>query len=618
LKAKIKLNKDFYLILIFLIFFILLYIQYNYSKKNIIKTYKNQKLTEAFLIKSSFKNIFNNAELLFKSKLDENIKEINTLFLLYNNIKSFNPEKIAKILNKNKTKGHYEVFVIDKNYRIIKTSYKPDLGYNLGQFPVFKKILDSVFEGKEHINVSPIYIDPASMNLKRYFLILSPDKKYLLQIAYVVDIYPVLKKTYFCDMKKYDDLKNLKLYFVSKYLIYPIHFRKRLLIKTPLNVLMAQTRDVFKEILKTSDINIKESKNFFNNENTAKRIFSIFQQKNIISKLDLKNNTYEIFTIINGFFKNFTNKLIIKNVFNTNILENNLLALKNRYLFLLIFFVSIVMAIRVVIYYISKKLNDLVEHMQSNEEITQKDSIIKEIDDLIGTYNYFRQKLNEEAEKNKKLLMQNRQFIIDTVHQIKTPLSIITLNSDFIKMKLDTNDKEIKEALDEIDAAISILTTSYEDLSYLSSENIVEYKPSNINLSEVVSQRVKFFINLANAKHKKLIVNIAQNILYNINKVEIERIADNNISNAIEYSTGEKIVIELKKEDGIIILRFVSRGERIKNPNKIFEKNYREHIHKRGLGVGLNIVKKICEKYGIEYKVYYKNGNNIFEYRFKT
>ena len=616
MKAKIKLNKDFYLVFIFLIFTFLLFIQYSYSKKNIIENFKNQKLTKIMIIKNGFKSIFDRAEFIFKSKLDENIKKLNTLYLMFDNIRDFDVDRVAEILNRNETIGHYEVFVIDRNYTIIKASYKPDLDYNLGQFPVFRKILDNVFDGKEKIDISPIYIDPASMNLKRYFLIRSPDKKYLLQIAYVVDIYPKLRRVYFDFLKKYDDLKKLKLFFVSKYLIYPIHFSKRLLKKTPLKILMKETFTVFKEILKTAGYKKIYKITLNTNEDTAKKIFKIFQQKKVISKLNLEKHEYEMYAIINGFFKNFSNKLIIENIYSTRILENDLATLKIRYLMLLMFVFIVGLFIRGIIYYVSSRLDELVQHMKKNLEIEKKDFVIKEIDELVNTYNYYRKKLNEEIEKNKQLLLQNRQFIIDTVHQIKTPLGIIALNSDFIRMKLNTQDEEIKESLDEIDAAISMLSTAYEDLSYISSKNIVVYKPSKINISEVLENRIKFFINLAKARNKKLTAEIQKDIFYEINKIEIERIIDNNISNAIEYSTGEEIIIVLKKEKDIV-LKFISEGKKIKNPDFIFEKNYREHSHKRGLGIGLNIVKKICEKYNAEYKVYYENGKNIFEYRFK-
>ena len=612
MKLKIKLNKDFCLSLFLGLIIFLVYLQFLYSKKNLVKTYKNQKFTQLFRVKDNFKSIFDNAEILFKSKLNDNMKELNILYLLYTDYKDFDPDKIAAIINKNEQKGHYEVFLIDKNKKIVKASYKKDLGYNLGQFPVFRKILNNTFKGKEHIDVSPVYIDPSSMNLKRYFLIRSLDKKYLLQIAYVVNIYPKLKKTYFKLKNKFDDLKKLKLYFVSKYLIYPIKFDNGRFNKTPLIKLMKNTSEIFNDIIKKSNLHI-----YGNNVHNrfGKKVFEIFSKKEIISYLDWKNNSFEVYTMVNGFFKDLSNRLIIKTVFNTKILQKDIENLKNKYFIAVIFTILIFIFIRFVIYYISHKLNELVMHMKNNREIQKTGSFIKEIDELIYTYNRYRNRLNKEIERNKQLLMENRRFIIDTVHQIKTPLSIIILNSDFIKMNV--KNQKLLEALDEIDASISMLTTSYEDLSYISSEKLVEYKSSYINISNILNERIKFFSNLAKAKDKKLIVNIEEHLKFKINKVEIERIIDNNITNAIEYSKEKEIYVKLKKENKEIIFEVISIGEKIQNPNKIFEKNYREHIHKRGLGLGLNIVKNICDKYNILYKTYYKNGSNVFEYKFK-
>ena len=67
-----------------------------------------------------------------------------------------------------------------------------------------------------------------------------------------------------------------------------------------------------------------------------------------------------------------------------------------------------------------------------------------------------------------------------------------------------------------------------------------------------------------------------------------------------------------------IVLEFKSYSQSIKNKEKLFEKNYREDESKRGLGLGLNMVKLICEKYNIEYELTYIDGQNNFRYTFKV
>ena len=620
MKLKIRLNKNIWLILFIFIIFAGIYFQYLYTTKNLIQNYKSKDISATFQIRDKFKSILNEAEISFKINLSSNIKVLNALYLMYGNIKTFDAKFVAKLLNEeNEGPGKYEVFLINRKYKIIKASYKPDIGYNLGTFPAFKKILDKVFSGKEKIDVSYVHLDIASMNLKRYFLIRSPDKKYLLQIAYVIDIYPKLQNTYYKLKAKFKDLKDIKIYFMDKYMIYPINLKKRYSKKLSLDELTKISLELFTKLLKESNNsrkykNILKSKNF---EVLGKSILKIFKKHNgVISKVHLQKHLINVTTIINGFFKTLTNKLIIKNQFETKGLQNSLDLIKFRFLLFLATLLIIVLSFKYIYFYISKTLRKLVYSMKRNEKIKKINSFIEEIDDLINTYNSYRDKLNEEINKNEKLLKENRRFVVDTIHQIKTPLSIIALNSDFIKMQ--TKDKDILESIEEIEAAVSILAHSYNDLSYSASEKVVNYKPIKLNFSEILKERIKFFSVLAKARNKKIVAEIQEGIFLNINKVELERIIDNNISNAIDYSKGKEIYIELKRNNEFAVFKVASFGEKIKDTKKVFEKNYREQEHKKGLGIGLNIVKIISEKYNIKYTLYYQNGQNIFEYKFVT
>ena len=624
MKWKIRLQKDFLILFLIAVVSVILYLQYLYNKKNLIDRFKSEEYAKTIQIRDKFKSVLNEAELIFKSKLDENLKVLNSLYLSYTGINNFNADKIAKIINKKyKDEGYYEVFVIDKNYKVIKASYKPDLGFNLGGFPKYRKVFEAVFSGKKKIDVSYLIFDYSSFTLKRYFLILSPDKKYLLQLAYVVNIYSKLRDIYYKLLNRYRDLNDIKLYFMDKYLIYPVNFKQRFQPKKPLEEAMDETAAILIGLLKDVGEYDKYAKMIENKrkcmifEHLSTIVLQLFySHNNILSKLNLNKHKYITYTLIEGFFKNFSNRLIIKNDFSTYILEKDIETIRNRFLIVLFSLGILALFMKFLVYYMSSKIKELVIHMKENRPVEKTNSYIKEFDDLAEAYNEYRKRLNEEIEKNKNLLMENRRFIVDTVHQLKTPLSIITLNSDFLKMQI--KDKNIEETLNEIEAAIAMLTNSYEDLSYLAAEKTVEYKPVELNLSDIVKQRVEFFTPLAKARNKNIVTDIDEGIIYKINKVEFERLVDNNISNAIDYSKGKEIKVSLKKSDNGFVLRVESFGEKIKEPQKLFEKNYREHTHKRGLGIGLNIVKKICDKYGIEYKVISKEGKNIFEYVFKS
>ena len=57
----------------------------------------------------------------------------------------------------------------------------------------------------------------------------------------------------------------------------------------------------------------------------------------------------------------------------------------------------------------------------------------------------------------------------------------------------------------------------------------------------------------------------------------------------------------------------------INNISMILDRNYTEiNSAKRSLGLGLNMVKTICEKYSIDYNAYSEKGINTFTYFFKV
>ena len=163
-----------------------------------------------------------------------------------------------------------------------------------------------------------------------------------------------------------------------------------------------------------------------------------------------------------------------------------------------------------------------------------------------------------------------------------------------------------------------MLSNSYEDLNYLISSNTIEYKAIEINLTEFLNERIDFFDVISQANDKTIYTNISDDVKVTMNDTELERIIDNNLSNAIKHSYDKsEIEIVLEKNHSEIILKFISKGKTIRDIAKIFDKNHTESYRaKRNLGLGLYMVKGICEKNYINYSVHSEDETNIFTYVF--
>jgi len=230
-------------------------------------------------------------------------------------------------------------------------------------------------------------------------------------------------------------------------------------------------------------------------------------------------------------------------------------------------------------------------------------------------YNLLYSKHQDQIEENRILLEENKLFIADMVHQIRTPLSVIMTNTSLIEMKTK---EEVSSYITQINSAINMLSNSYEDLSYIISNDTIEYKPIEIDLTDFLNERIDFFEVIAHANNKTITAHIQNDIKVSMNDTELERLIDNNLSNAIKHSYDKSdIEIVLEKNNSDIVLKFISKGTDIYNVTKLFDKNYTESYGaKRSLGLGLNIVKMICEKNNIRYSVHSEDNTNTFTYIF--
>jgi signal transduction histidine kinase len=207
-------------------------------------------------------------------------------------------------------------------------------------------------------------------------------------------------------------------------------------------------------------------------------------------------------------------------------------------------------------------------------------------------------------------------FIKESMHEINTPLSIISVNVDLFDSIYGKN-----KYFNRVKSATKSLATIYNDMDYLIKQNRVEYENENINLKQFLQERVSYFELTCQLKNINLcfICNVNEPILF-FNTTKLERIVDNTLSNAIKFSfTESKIEINLSiDEDENIVLSFQDYGKGIENPHKILDRYYRENEYKNGFGIGMSIVKSIIDEAEIELKVQSKLGEgSIFTYIFK-
>ncbi len=198
----------------------------------------------------------------------------------------------------------------------------------------------------------------------------------------------------------------------------------------------------------------------------------------------------------------------------------------------------------------------------------------------------------------KENLEKQKQFISDASHELKTPITIISANTDVLK-DIDDN-----QWLDNIKTQTKRLETIVSDMLSLAKAQEVQQDAvlDNFNISQEIIDAVLPFDALAFENQKVIISDITPNVQYYGNKQDIVKITNILIDNAVKYTTnGGKIFVSLVKDSGKIILTVKNDGSNVpsQDANKIFERFYRAESSRSrntgGSGLGLAIAKNICD-----------------------
>ncbi len=136
-----------------------------------------------------------------------------------------------------------------------------------------------------------------------------------------------------------------------------------------------------------------------------------------------------------------------------------------------------------------------------------------------------------------------------------------------------------------------------------------------IDLSDFIQKRIDYFYYLIKSKRVMIIFKKIQGCVVEMREVDLQRIVDNTLSNAIKYAqAGSGIKIELINNDDSVIFKSQNSGSVVKNIHKIFNQGYRENFEQVGMGIGLEIVSSICNMYNIKPEVISKDGVTSFKY----
>ena len=203
-----------------------------------------------------------------------------------------------------------------------------------------------------------------------------------------------------------------------------------------------------------------------------------------------------------------------------------------------------------------------------------------------------------------KRIAQIERFVSDITHELNTPISALKISTKQLK-RSGCNDKE---KLNFIEISIKQLLDIYRSLSYLNFHH-QRSQIHPVDIVKIVDETIAYYRPLANSKQIQLKLHLhSRTPIKHLNKDEIFLLFGNLISNAIKYSHRDTHIDIIIDGDRIAICDEGIGIDR-KKVASIFQKFERATATGGGFGIGLNVVKRICNEYGIKIKIDTQEGS---------
>lgn len=233
---------------------------------------------------------------------------------------------------------------------------------------------------------------------------------------------------------------------------------------------------------------------------------------------------------------------------------------------------------------------------------THPDARLDDLDEIPGDMDWEVEKLFQSfsvySRRIRQFMERERAFTRDASHEFRTPLTVIKMASDMLLAEPDLDDF-VRRNVTRIKGSARDMEELIDAFLILARETDKEFEETEVIVGEVVEREVqKAQIYLGD---KPIVVEVKEQnqlVLMTARKV-VSIVLGNLIRNAILYTNEGSVIITIKDDSVEITDTGVGMNE--EQIKKIFQPYYRAESEcktkRKGYGVGLTIVKRLCNRF---------------------
>lgn len=220
--------------------------------------------------------------------------------------------------------------------------------------------------------------------------------------------------------------------------------------------------------------------------------------------------------------------------------------------------------------------------------------------------------INELIATVERALQQQRQFLADTSHELRSPLTVVLANLNLLRRDLDQGEREV--SIREATAEAQRMRRLVSDLLLLGeadSAKVIARAP--VRLDQLVEETV--VVAARQAPDYPIRAEVDGPVVVSGDRERLTQLLRNLLENATQHTpSGTTVDVQLRREDGLAELTVSDTGPGISAEHlpRIWDRFYRvDRARSRtlgGTGLGLAIVKYIAEAHGGQARVASEEG----------